>query len=133
MIKKGPGKPKIKLDYGLIEKLAHIQCIQSEIADALDVSLSTLKRDKEFHRIYKKGIQSGKISLRRLQWKFAEKGSIKMLIWLGKQYLGQIDKQEFSGMEPIELKIIHVRNKKEIKQKQGIEIGSKRNRSNKDL
>ena len=36
----------------------------------------------------------GKIRLRQLQWKAAESGNVSMLIWLGKQYLGQSDKQE---------------------------------------
>lgn len=88
------GRPKIKLDYNLIEKLAYIQCTQEEIAKILGVSVDTLQRDDEFCGIYKKGIESGKSSLRRLQWKAAETGNSTMLVWLGKQYLGQRDKQE---------------------------------------
>ncbi len=98
MTKKRTGRPKIKLDYELIEKLSHIQCTQSEIAGVLGVSIRTLQRDKEFNRIYKKGMQSGKVSLRRLQWKSAEKESVPMLIYLGKQYLGQ---REGIGEEPL--------------------------------
>ena len=37
----------------------------------------------------------GKISLRRSQWRLAEK-SATMAIWLGKQYLGQKDQVEAS-------------------------------------
>lgn len=33
-------------------------------------------------------------------------GNVIMLIWLGKQYLGQIDKQEVSDTGPIEI-ILH--------------------------
>jgi DNA-directed RNA polymerase specialized sigma24 family protein len=29
------------------------------------------------------------LSLRRLQWRAAKRGSVRMLIWLGKIYLGQ--------------------------------------------
>jgi len=36
-----------------------------------------------------------KIKLRQLQWKTAEQGSNAMLIFLGKQYLGQSDRNEF--------------------------------------
>jgi hypothetical protein len=39
----------------------------------------------------------GKTSLRRLQWKAAEGGNSTMLIWLGKQYLEQSDKQQVTA------------------------------------
>ena len=88
------GRPKKELDYSLIERLAYIQCTQEEIAEIVQVSVRTLQRDDEFCRIYKKAQDSGRSSLRRFQWKAAEKGNPTMLIWLGKQYLGQADKQE---------------------------------------
>lgn len=88
------GRPKKDIDYNLIEKLASIQCTQEEISEIIGVSTRTLQRDSEFCRIYKKGIESGKMSLRRLQWKRAEEGNSTMLVWLGKQYLGQKDKQD---------------------------------------
>jgi hypothetical protein len=96
--KKHPGgRPRIKIDYAACEKLARIMCTQSEIAEVLGVSLSTLEHDKEFLRIHKKGIEAGKASLRRMQWKSAEDGNVTSQIWLGKQYLGQRDKSEISG------------------------------------
>jgi hypothetical protein len=89
------GRPKKVIDYALVEKLATIQCTQEEIANILEVSTKTLQRDEEFCRIHKKGIEQGKSSLRRLQWKSAETGNTSMLIWLGKQYLAQREpKQE---------------------------------------
>jgi hypothetical protein len=39
----------------------------------------------------------GRMSLRRKQWKAAEDGNTTMLVWLGKQYLGQSDKSEVTG------------------------------------
>ena len=84
------GRPKKELDYELIDRLASIQCTQEEIASFLSVSVRTLQRDEEFCRIYKKGIDNGKMSLRRKQWKLADKNPT-MAIWLGKQYLGQKD------------------------------------------
>ena len=86
------GRPKKKIDYELVSKLAKIQCTQEEIANMLDLSVRTLQRDDEFCRIYKKHIDEGKMSLRRLQWKGAEEGNATMMVWLGKQYLGQRDK-----------------------------------------
>jgi hypothetical protein len=93
------GRPKKKLDYKLIESLAEIHCTQEEIAGVLEVSVRTLQRDAEFCRIYNKGREQGKISLRRLQWKRAEEGSDKMLIWLGIQTLGQVARQEVTGKD----------------------------------
>jgi len=80
-------------------------CTQSEIAEVLGVSLSTLEHDKEFLRIHKKGIEAGKASLRRMQWKSAEGGNVTSQIWLGKQYLGQRDKQELTGKDGEQLSV----------------------------
>ncbi len=83
-------RPKFEIDYNLVEKLANIQCTQKEIASFLGCDERTLQRDEEFCRIYKKGIENGKMSLRRMQYKLAEKNT-SMAIFLGKQYLGQKD------------------------------------------
>lgn len=84
------GRPKKEIDYDTVEKLANIQCTQEEIASFLELSVRTLQRDEEFCRIYKKGQENGKMSLRRIQYKLAERNPT-MAIWLGKQYLGQRD------------------------------------------
>ena len=84
------GRPKKEIDYEAVEKLASIQCTQEEIANFLELSVRTLQRDDEFCRLYKKGQDNGKMSLRRTQFKLAEKNP-SMAIWLGKQYLGQRD------------------------------------------
>ena len=83
------GRPPKVIDYELVERLSQIQCTQDEIASILDVSVRTLQRDETFVIIYKKGMDSGRMSLRRYQWEAAKKGNTSMLIWLGKQYLGQ--------------------------------------------
>ena len=84
------GRPKFKIDYETVEKLSAIQCTQQEIASFLGCSVDTLQRDETFCGIYKKGQESGRMSLRRMQFKLAEKNPT-MAIWLGKQYLGQRD------------------------------------------
>lgn len=86
------GRPKKEIDYDMVEKLAHIQCTQEEISIILEISTRTLQKDEQFLRIYKKGLDSGRMSLRRFQWEAAKKGNTTMLVWLGKQYLGQSDK-----------------------------------------
>lgn len=87
-------RPKKPIDLEMVKKLAHIHCTQQEIASILEVSVDTLQRDEGFCGVYKKAMDDAKASLRRLQFKKAESGNPTMLIWLGKQYLGQTDKQD---------------------------------------
>lgn len=68
----------------------------TEIAGFFDCSEDTVERwckrelGLTFADVYKKHSANGKISLRRNQFRLAEK-SAAMAIWLGKQYLGQRD------------------------------------------
>ena len=106
------GRKKIAIDYEKAEKLASIMCTQSEIASVLGVSLGVLEHDPEFQRIHKKGMEHGKASVRRMQFQAANGGNATMQIWLGKQYLGQRDKQdtEITGKDggPIPIAPINV-------------------------
>ena len=92
-------RPKIEIDFDMVKKLCAIQCTGQEIADVLDVSYDTLERRvKEVYQIsfadyIKKHSANGKMSLRRKQHEVAMSGNTTMLVWLGKQYLGQTDKQ----------------------------------------
>jgi len=92
------GRPRFKIDYDAVEKLANIQCTQQEIASFLGCSVDTLQRDETFCGIYKKGQETGKMSLRRIQFKLAEKNPT-MALWLGKQYLGQKDNIEVESTQ----------------------------------
>ena len=105
------GRPKIQIDYNTVEKLANIQCTQEEIASFLNISVRTLQRDEEFCRIYKKGQENGKMSLRRIQYKLAEKNT-SMAIFLGKQFLGQRDNVEVKAPEELN-KVTELLNKLE--------------------
>lgn len=88
------GRPRKEIDYALFEKLCAIHCTEVEIAGILNVGISSLnERLKEkygegFQDSFKRFSAVGKSSLRRLQFKLAEKNAA-MCIWLGKQYLGQ--------------------------------------------
>ena len=103
------GRPKKEIDYTAVEKLANIQCTQEEIASFLGISTRTLQRDEQFMELFNKGRESGKMSLRRIQWKHAEK-SASMAIWLGKQYLGQTDKIENTNKNDINNQIQNIAN-----------------------
>jgi len=99
------GRPRIPIDYSTVEKLAHIQCTQEEIASFLGVSVDKLQHDKEFIGIYKKAQETGKSSLRRLQWKAADDGNATMMIWIGKQYLHQTDKAEIDTNHEVKINV----------------------------
>ena len=79
------------------ENMATIHCTGEEIASVMGVNYDTLNRI--IKEKYKKTVaefcaernNAGKASLRRWQWKAAEAGNVTMLIWMGKQYLGQTD------------------------------------------
>ena len=70
-----------------------------EMANWFECSVRTIDRlmaDEEgkFCQVYKKARSETKQSLRRMQMNLALEGDRGMLIWLGKQLLGQRDKTE---------------------------------------
>ena len=99
-------RPKFKIDYDTVKKLASIMCTEKEIASFLGCNERTLQRDDEFCRIFKEGKETGKMSLRRMQWKLAEKNT-SMAIWLGKQYLGQKDIIENTNVNEQRITIVN--------------------------
>lgn len=101
----GGGRPRFVIDYDSVEKLASLQCTQTEIASYLGCSVDTLQADEKFSGIYKAGMDKGRMSLRRHQWRALEEGNSTMLVWLGKQYLGQRDKNELTGADGKDLVI----------------------------
>ena len=88
------------MDVKLFESLCSIQCTKDEICAVLDIDEKTLTRlckkhySKSFSDVFKQKRKLGKSSLRRSQWKVAQDGNPTMLVWLGKQYLGQSDKND---------------------------------------
>ena len=106
------GRPKFKIDYTIVEKLASIMCTQEEIATFLGCSVDTLQRDDTFCGIYKKGQETGKMSLRRTQFKLAEKNPT-MAIWLGKQYLKQRDNIDIKSENTNRITIVNDLNNEE--------------------
>ena len=95
-VPKANGRPRKEVDYKSLENLCAIQCSGEECASFLDMDYETLnrilKRDKHggFKEYFALKGGKGKISLRRAQYQLAvEKKNPTMLIWLGKQYLGQ--------------------------------------------
>src|SRR3990167_6660472 len=106
-MKRPRGRPKVKIDLTIVERLANIQCTIEEISGVLKIPEGTLKNREDFTTVFKNGIKNGKASLRRIQFKMAEK-SPAMAIWLRKNYLGQSEKIEITNTELMreELEII---------------------------
>ena len=90
------GRPQKEIDKKIFENLCGLQCTLEEIAGVFDCSPDTIERwckreyKETFAEVYKKHSAKGKTSLRRTQFKLAEK-SAAMAIFLGKNYLGQKD------------------------------------------
>lgn len=114
---KKAGRPKKEIDFKILEGMCGVQCTLKEIASCFNCSEDTIERRcKEetglrFADFYKKHQSSGKISIRRAQYKLAvENLNPSMLIWLGKQYLDQKDKNEMTDesetAKPVQVKII---------------------------
>lgn len=93
---KGDTPAQNKINQKQFEAMCGIMCTKEEIADVFDVDADTLNTwckqtyGDTFSAVYKKKSSNGKMSLRRFQFKQAEKNST-MAIWLGKQWLGQKD------------------------------------------
>jgi len=100
---KGMGRPLIKIDWKKVKKLCSIQCTGEEIASVLEISYDTLQRALErekkttFAEYFKKNSGGGRASLRRRQFEAALAGNPALMIWLGKQYLGQEDKMDVNA------------------------------------
>ena len=96
--KKTVGRPKkYNIDPHQVEQLAGFGCSNTEIASFFGCSKDLI--GKSYSTNVVKGQDSGKIRLRQYQWSAAKKGNVAMLIWLGKQLLGQSDKQEITTTE----------------------------------
>lgn len=105
------GGPRKEINPQQLYELAVIQCTEPEIQAVLGISAETFERRRKeskrrlpvflskdteavylpFRDILAAGRAVGRMSLRREQWKLAQAGNATMLIWLGKQLLGQRD------------------------------------------
>ena len=108
---KGTGRDLIDVDWEEVAELCKIQCTQEEISAVTNISVDTLDRaskrenDCSFAEFYQQKKLGGNTSLRRKQWALATADNATMQIWLGKQYLGQTDKQEITEKDP---KPVHI-------------------------
>lgn len=106
------GRKKIQLDTKQAEIFGYFKATYETMADYLGVSIDTIRdrmqEGNEFSNAYKKGFSGMKMKLSEAQLQTALKGNATLLIWLGKQYLGQKDSFEDNTKEhkPIKIEII---------------------------
>ena len=86
-----------------VQKLSKFGMTNVEIADFFGCDESLIR--KSYSEYLTKGRAEMKLRLRQLQWKSAEKGNAVMLIWLGKQILGQSDIPVGEDTQPLEWSI----------------------------
>ena len=118
MIKKQAGRKKIAIDWNEIEKYLIAGVSGNKIANSLGICDDTLfARCVEDHKVNfsdysAKKKQKGDSLLYVKQYQSAMGGNVSMLIWLGKQRLGQTDQpkdtQEFNGSLANLLGVMHM-------------------------
>lgn len=85
-------RPRLKLNLSdkeleQMKTLARCHCPDSEIAAYIGCSESTLAR--RFGPLLKECREAGRANLRAKQYQLALAGNVPLLIWVGKQILGQ--------------------------------------------
>ena len=92
-------RPRKEIDQSNFESLCGLQCTKEEICSLFNVTDKTLESwcvrtyGDGFSDVFRQKRGKGKISLRRAQFRLAEKNAA-MAIFLGKQYLGQKEQPE---------------------------------------
>jgi len=96
------GAQKI-IDLPKVEAIAKFCASEAEMAAELEISPAAWKiykhRFPELQETIDRGRAKGTLRLRRMQYKAAMDGNASMLIWLGKQLLGQRDEQPEINIE----------------------------------
>lgn len=100
MSKKIIGRPEKELDWGKLDAVLQFGARLLDCQGILDLSDETiLKKIKQKHGVsfaeYRElRMSTMRAKLLQKQFDVAMQGNVTMLIWLGKQHLGQVDKIE---------------------------------------
>jgi DNA-binding CsgD family transcriptional regulator len=104
-----PGRRRLAIDERIVEAMASIGGTDAEIADFLGCDPGTIRN--RCADVLAKARASMRTRLRRAQFRAALGGNPALLIWLGKQMLGQSDKIEHEvaapGGGPVEIIVKH--------------------------
>jgi|DEB0MinimDraft_10_1074344.scaffolds.fasta_scaffold03345_2 hypothetical protein len=88
-------KPSFKrkaIDKDMVYRMACLMCSYDEIGGVFGVTGTAIQ--KKYKKIVELGRAAGKKSLRKAQWEKALAGDTRLLMFLGKNYLGQSDNGE---------------------------------------
>lgn len=122
MAKRGRPKKDENIDLEQVYLFGRFKATYETMADYFEVSTRTIERwmsyDEEkpetktdFCRSYKKGLADMKLKLSEAQIKSAiDDRNGTMLVWLGKQHLGQSDKQEIEHSGEVKTQIFKIGN-----------------------
>lgn len=115
------GRKKVDIDWSIVNKKLSDFCDGSEVAACLGINYATLERriklkfNVDFAEYKRQKRATGQASLRELQMGQAKDGNVSMLIWLGKQYLGQTDKADHTSggekIQPIQIQVTKDENR----------------------
>jgi len=98
-------RPLIEIDWDQVDRMCEYHCTGEEQAGILGIDYDTLntacKRERgcSFSDYFKQKASGGKMSLRRRQFTAAMDGNSTMLVWLGKNWLGQADQPETEAQD----------------------------------
>jgi hypothetical protein len=95
------GRIKKVYDLKQVEAAAAIGCTQDEIGVLVGCSARQFQQRADMREAFRSGAARMRVSLRRLQWTKAKEGNVTMMIWLGKQILGQKDRIEETHRDEI--------------------------------
>ena len=109
--KKHIGRPYKEINKDEFKKLCGLHCTEQEIAGWFRCNVDTITDfcKREFNCSFSEAITmfgtEGKVSIRRMQFKLAEK-SPAMAKWLGMQYLGQREQIDYTQSEVKPVRVI---------------------------
>lgn len=110
---KNVGRPQSEINWELLDSVLELGARLIDCSDFLKVSEDTIQnkiRERfglTFSQYRDKKLSKMRMKLLQKQFEIAMKGNVALLIWLGKQHLGQSDKQEIVNDSKVSLKLSH--------------------------
>jgi hypothetical protein len=95
-----PGRPEKEFDWKILDSILQFGANLIDCSELLEVSEDTVQRKIKsehgctFTEYRTKKMGRMRVKLLQKQYEMAQNGNVALLIWLGKQYLGQSDKAE---------------------------------------
>lgn len=94
------GRPAKEFDWKLLDSILQFGARLIDCSEMLELSDDTIQRnirvehDLTFSEYRERKMSRMRMKILQKQFDVAMQGNVALLIWLGKQHLGQVDKQE---------------------------------------